>query len=227
MRSVLRDMRNRFRLVPQTRARVVWLVAIAIAGCASVPRGELFRHPIANYSFEVVHGWRVATVADYASIGFIKRQLLELDEDGRRRFLDATAQSLQEFDIVLVSSQGAAVFVKSAASEGADIPAGYQLTVEDRQTLWAAFREMVRNLPHGGSQADPRLESAETVIYRTGTALRVEFSSQDAAGNRVRQVMVAFFGRAHGVGIFHLGTPENPREGLQEFDALLSTLRVY
>src|SRR5215475_2518834 len=97
---------------------ILVLATSALPCCAPLPKSEYwdgyFRHlHPPRYTFQVLDGWRPATISDYPSLGFNRRFFETLDEAGRSAAMQRAELEMQGQDAVLVSSRGAWIQVGS------------------------------------------------------------------------------------------------------------------
>jgi hypothetical protein len=211
-----------------TAAATAAAAMMVLAGCASAPAGEFredqYRHRNPAYSFSVPSMWRPASVDEPEAIkyfGFVLKMTYE--QAGPREKLKAVWKTI---DAVLVSSQGAAIFVFTAPNpDGFRIPREVEISRAEREMIAATMaKEFARAMPDGSSLF--RLESTELEQYGQNPALLLHVrSKQELLGKPVRIRTVALTGRRHTVLFAHLGTPEDADAGLDGLAAIARSVR--
>jgi hypothetical protein len=205
---------------PQLGLTILVLLS-ALSACAPLPKGEYWKGAYVHldpprYTFFVPEGWRQATPADYARLGFNRKGFERLDEAGRRAQLERAELELESIDAGLISPEGAWIQVGSQARSGgwysSNNPLRFGLTEQEKNGLWDNF-------------ARARIDHAPDVVdYGLNRVLRVRFRSDEARGS-LYWTVIGFFNSSDTISLAHVGTPENREAGLSALEAIVTSLR--
>lgn len=211
----------------------VLLSVVSLAACGPLPSGEYWQGSYLHvyrpkYSFEVPSGWREAKAEDYPSLAFNRRLFAGLDDAGRQKLLQSGGLELQALDTGLISSQGAWIQVRSVAGAGGywagELPR-FGLTDSQKKVLWERFAtRRIESAPPGDKPA-LTLESIDIENYGFNRLLRLRFRSEELRGS-LRWTVLGFYSGNDTILLAHLGTPENPEEGIAGLDAIATSLRL-
>jgi hypothetical protein len=205
----------------------------ALSACAPLPKGEYWKGSYVHldpprYTFEVPEGWRQATPADYARLGFSRKGFERLDEAGRRALLERAEVELESIDAGLISPEGAWIQVGSLARSGgwysSNNPLRFGLSEQEKNGMWENFARA--RIDHAPDTDKPTLtlESIDVVDYGLNRVLRVRFRSDEARGS-LHWTVIGFFNSSDTISLAHVGTPENREEGLAALEAIVTSLR--
>jgi hypothetical protein len=197
----------------------VTLSLFALAGCASLPRGEyrddLFQHRNPAYSFRVPTAWRPLTEADVDALGYLGLALkFNHEPDRLRREFIAWLKSL---DAALISPRGAGIYaLRTPNPDGFRLPREIEITRAEREIL---IDSVTKQFP--ADQKDFSLDSVDFNQYGPNPAVYVTFRSRRTV-LRARAIMLT--GRRDVVALMHLGIPE---DGDADLDALAAVARSF
>jgi hypothetical protein len=167
--------------------------------------------------------------SDYPSLGFNRSIFTRLDEAGRREKLLQNAElELQALDTGLISSQGAWIQVRSMAGSGGygrrELPR-FGLTESEEQALWERFATRRIEAAPPGDKPVLTLESIDITNYGLNRLLRLRFRSDERRGS-MRWTVLGFYTAGDTILLAHVGTPENPEEGIAGLEAIATSLRL-
>ena len=206
---------------------------VSLAACGPLPSGEYWQGSFLHvyspkYTFEVPSGWREAKAEDYPSLAFNRRLFAGLDVAGRQKFLQSAELELQALDTGLISSQGAWIQVRSVAGSGGyargELPR-FGLTDSEKKALWERFATRRIESAPPGDKPVLTLESIDIENYGFNRLLRLRFRSDELRGT-LRWTVLGLYSENDTILLAHLGTPENPEEGLAGLDAIATSLRL-
>jgi hypothetical protein len=191
----------------------VVLATLAVAGCAPLPKAQYwdgwFQHvDPPRYTFEVPEGWRPAAATDYPSL---ERAELEMPRD----------------DTALISTRGAWIRVVSASGPGGWYTRrdfSFELSEREKQLLWERFSARLIQAVPPDERPTLTLESLGFEYYGQNRPLRLRFRA-DGPGGSVQWTVLEFHGSSGLVTLAHVGTPENPEEGISGFEVLAQSFR--
>jgi hypothetical protein len=135
-----------------------------------------------------------------------------LDEDGKRRALETQRKTLSRQDAILISEKGAGILVQSERSKfvGLSIPRG---TLPEGQRK-AFVDSIVARHPNAS------VESVELLVESATPGLLARIRDGAAL-----LTVTLFVHAGDGVILGHLGTPDDPTEGMAGFQRLIQAFR--
>jgi hypothetical protein len=194
---------------------LIVVLLLSALGCASAPRSEyragVFLHRDPTYSFRVPNGWRPSTDPD--AFAHLREVLRFSTEERKRTLLERQAKNLRQYDIAMVSSNGAGIFVLHTPDRlGRRFPPGFRLTDLEREQV----RQVLIKQKWVWS-----VESITAVEYGPNGAIR----ARAIVAAAIPFTILIFADQGSYVMMGHYGTPDDEDEGLTGFEEVARSFR--
>ena len=204
------------------------LAACGPLGTASYRDGSFMHLQYPRYTFEIPDGWRPATAADYPALGFNRRAFETMDDKKRGAFLERAEDELRVLDTGLISARGAWIQVASRAGAGGWYNSRKRLEFGlgdgEKKAVWQRLSTGLIEHAPPGDKPKLTLDSMDVIDYGQNRVLQVRFRSDESRGS-LHWTVLGFYNESDTVFMAHVGTPDDPKEGLAGLESIAYSFR--